>query len=108
MTHDEAIRICNLMGSPGKKCFYEVPGNDLLQSVMSFDFADHHSLSSEHGDVNRDLGSDSLLDEVEAHEESCRHHDQVAKHDDTMLDFSELLPLELGDGDAFPDILLLS
>lgn len=106
MTHDEAMRICTLMGSPGKRSYQEIlPGSDLLQNVMSFDFADHHSLSTEDGDMNRGLGSDSLLDEVEAHEEQFIH-DQATKHDDNMLDLSELLPLELGEGDAFPDLLL--
>ncbi len=107
MTHDEALRICTLMGSPCKKGFHETPANDFLQNVMSFDFADHHSLSTEHGDMDRDLGSDSLLDEVEAHEEHFVR-DQAAKHGDNMLDLSDLLPLELGDGNDFPDLLLLS
>lgn len=104
MTHDEAMRICSLMGSPGKKCSQESPANDLLQNVMSFDFEDHHSLSTEHGDMNRGIGCDSLLDEVEADGEHFMN-DQGAKHDN-MLDLSELLPLELGDGDAFTDLLL--
>jgi len=102
MTHDEAMRICTLMGSPGKKGFQYAPANDLLQNVLSFDFVDNHSLSTDHGDIHR---SDSLLDEVEAHEEHFIH-DQASKHDDNILDLSELLPLELGEGDAFPDLLL--
>jgi hypothetical protein len=102
MTHDEAMRICTLMGSPGKKGFQYAPANDLLQNVLSFDFVDNHSLSTDHGDIHR---SDSLLDEVEAQEEKFIH-DQASKNNDNILDLSELLPLELGEGDAFSDLLL--
>ena len=63
LTHDEAMRICNLMESPGKRSHqYEVQLNDhLLREMPSFDFADHHSLSTEDGDMSRELSPRDYL-----------------------------------------------
>ena len=63
LTHDEAMRICNLMESPGKRSHQnEVQLNDhLLRDMPSFDFADHHSLSTEDGDMSRELSPRDYL-----------------------------------------------
>lgn len=75
MSHEEAMRLCAVMESPGKKSQYldspgkkgqyEAPLNDsLLQEMPSFDFADHHSLSTDDDDISDRLDVDHLLDEV--------------------------------------------
>ncbi len=63
MTHDDAMRICTLMESPGKRSHqHEVQLNDhLLTEMPSFDFADHHSLSTEDADVSRELSPRDYL-----------------------------------------------
>lgn len=92
MSHEEAVRLCSLMESPGRQqqqssSQYETPLNDtLLKDMGSFDFADQHSLSSESGDMSHQLDVANLLD-----------HD----NDDKFMN------LILGGGDddaAFPDI----
>jgi len=101
MTHDEAIRLCTLMGkdSPGKMCDqYERPLNDtLLQAMPSFDFDDYHSLSTEDdGDLSREIQAHDLFDQVENQDEN------------NVLDMfrSELLPLE--EEEPFHDIHLIN
>ena len=70
MSHEEAMRLCAVMESPGKKSQYEAPLNDsLLQEMPSFDFADHHSLSTDDDDISDQLDVDNLLDEV-AHDDN--------------------------------------
>ncbi|KAL3797197.1 hypothetical protein ACHAW5_006059 [Stephanodiscus triporus] len=72
LTHDDAIRICNLMESPGKRFNqYEVElNNHPIHDMPSFDFADHHSLSSDDGDMNRELSSRDLLGHYESNEDN--------------------------------------
>lgn len=96
LTHDEAMRICTLMESPGKKCQHknEVQHNDqLLQEMPSFDFADHHSLSTEDGDMRRELSSRDFIG-----------------HDETIGDnILDLIRSDLGYGEEelFPDVVFL-
>jgi hypothetical protein len=72
LTHDDAIRICTLMESPGKRSHqYEVQlNNHPIHEMPSFDFADHHSLSSDDVDMNRDLSSRDLLGHYESNEDN--------------------------------------
>ncbi len=94
LTHDEAMRISNLMESPGKKSHhkYEVQLSDqLLHELPSFDFADHHSLSTEDGDMSRELSPRDF-------------HGQNENIVDNILD---LIRSDLGYGEEelFPDIM---
>mmetsp|Transcript_7583 Transcript_7583/g.16519 ORF Transcript_7583/g.16519 Transcript_7583/m.16519 type:complete len:463 (+) Transcript_7583:343-1731(+) len=94
MTHDEAMRLCNLMGndSPGQKYGQGPLEDTLLSGIPSFDMGDHHSLCTENdGDMSQ-FNIDCLINEVENPEEN-------------VLDLirGELLPLELGEEDSFPD-----
>ncbi|KAL9183653.1 hypothetical protein ACHAXT_004509 [Thalassiosira profunda] len=89
MTHDEAKKLGNLLGvsSPGNAHFPDT----LLGEAPSFDFADHHSLSTEDGDhMSRGMAHDAFLNHVE-------------NQDDHYLDLirGELLPLGPGDEEHF-------
>jgi hypothetical protein len=96
LTHDEAMRICTLMESPRKKTHhkYEVEHNDqLLREMPSFDFADHHSLSTEDGDIKRELSPRDFIGQDE-------------NIGDNILD---LIRSDLGYGEEelFPDVVFL-
>lgn len=86
MSHDEALRLCTLMGSPPAATKQTLP-DTLLREMPSFDFADHHSLSTEDGDLSRDMAVDGILDHVDSQE-------------DNILD---LIGINLGEEDGFPD-----
>ncbi len=90
LTHDEAMRICTLMESPGKRSHqYEAQLNDhLLREMPSFDFADHHSLSTEDGDMGRELSP----------------RDYLGHSEDNLLDLIQS-ELDYGEEELFPDIL---
>lgn len=65
MTHDEALRLCDLIGSdaPAEACGHEEPQMDLLCGIPSFDFGDHHSLSTEnHAEL--EFSFEGLMNEV--------------------------------------------
>ena len=105
MTHDEAMRLCNLMGNNASSANNdiggdrEVPlGDTLLQELPSFDYGDHHSLSSE-GDVDsrREISINGLLHQAEYQE-------------DNILELvrGDLQPLELGGEEPFDDFCNMS
>jgi len=97
MSHEEAMRLCQMMDSPGKRnsihSQYEAPLNDqhaLLKDMPSFDFADHHSLSSESGEnMSQQFDVQDLLDQADASE-------------DNMMNF--ILGEETFQDGSFPDI----
>lgn len=104
MTHDEAMRLCNLMGnsdsfSPKNKGSgdQDVPlADSLLRELPSFDLSDHHSLSTEDDELSRNFASSGVLNN--------------GNQEDGILDMirGELLPLELGgDESSFPDFASL-
>lgn len=104
MTHDDAMQLYTQLRnneSPGKMSIHRdsftcvkdhvAPLNDtLLQEMPSFDFGDHHSLSTEDGDTNSECVVDGILGQFE--------------NQNGILDLirGELLPL--GEDDGFPDI----
>lgn len=92
MTHDEAMQLCNLMGSNDAENGGGPLPDTLLREMPSFDFGDGHSLSTE-DDCDMSM------------EMSGNHYLQVENQGYDMLDFirSESLPLELGGEEAFPD-----
>lgn len=68
MTHDEALRLCDLIGSdaPFEECGHEEPQMDLIGGISSFDFGDHYSISSEdEAELSKDFSFESLINEVE-------------------------------------------
>ena len=96
MTHDEALRLCNLMGNDSSD---QVGGHGgptadtLLREMPSFDFGDFHSLSADDDDdLSRELTVDGLMNGVENQEGNI--FDLIR---------SELLPMEFGGEEAFPD-----
>lgn len=104
MTHDEAMRLCTLMGKSdylGKKNVGSgdhkvLPADSMLRELPSFDLSDHHSLSTEDDELNRNIASSGILN----------HGNQ----EDCFLDMirDELLPFDLGgDESSFPDFASL-
>lgn len=94
MTHEDAMQLYSHLHTPGmnRHSDYAAPLNDtLLQEMPSFDFGDHHSLSTEDGDTNSECVVDGILGQVEDHLDLIRG--------------DHLLPLELGEDNAFPDIM---
>jgi hypothetical protein len=94
LTHDEAMRICSLMESPGKKSHhkYEVQHTDqLIHEMPSFDFADHHSLSTEDGDIKRELSPRDFIGQDE-------------NIGDNILDLIRS-DLDYGEEELFPDVV---
>ncbi|KAL7552614.1 hypothetical protein ACHAWF_015851, partial [Thalassiosira exigua] len=100
MTHDEAMRLCHLVGkdSPGQNRGDQhggtFPADSLLSNIPSFDFGEQHSLSSQDaGDMSQDMANaDTIL--------------QRGENQDDILDLirGEMFPLGLGEDDTFESV----